>query len=305
MKEKGHQPVMLEEVCEYLHIKTPVKTEKKPRIIDATLGAGGHTSALINLGAFVLGIDQDERMLEIAKSNLKQTCLALNSNVERCLKIVRGNFRDIVKIAHTYDFFNVDGVLYDLGVSSFHFDNDYRGFSFKNEENPLDMRLGGADVGIKASDLLNSLRKDQLVELFNVVLDGGAARRLAEKIVRAREEKPFEKVGDLLKIIENNKKSKIHPATNVFLALRMAVNSEIDSLSASLSDVLGLLKPGGRIVVISFHSGEDKVVKHFLRLWEESGFGNVLTKKPITPSTREFAENARARSAKMRVFEKK
>jgi len=278
-----HESVMTGEVVENLHVKNQAK------YIDATLGTGGHALAIARMGGQVLGIEADPEMLTIAKSRLKE------EKIKNC-KLVIGNFIDIDKIAKDNGYEKVSGIVFDLGVSNLHLKDLSRGFSFANPEAELDMRLNREAQGVKASDLLNLLRRDQLIELFTVTLDPGPARWLSSKVLNFREEQKFEKVGDLLEVCKGLKTGKktLNEATLPFLALRIAVNSELDNFKNALPKAYELLEDGGRLIVITFHSREEDIAKEF--------FGNK--KEYITPSFDEVNKNQRSRSAKMRVLQK-
>ncbi len=277
-----HESVMTREVIKNLHIKSQAK------YIDATLGTAGHTLAIAENGGQVLGIEADPEMLTIAKERLE--------NTRPTPKLVLGNFIDIDKIAHEEGFEKVSGILFDLGVSNIHLTDTSRGFSFGNPEAALDMRLNPEAQGVKASDLLNLLRKDQLTDLFMVTLDPGSSRWLSGRVIKSRQEKPISTVADLLEICKGLKTGKktLNEATLPFLALRIAVNSELDNLRNVLPKAYDLLEEGGRLVVITFHSGEDEIVKEF--------FGKKG--EYIVPSESEIDVNQRSRSAKMRVLQK-
>lgn len=276
-----HESVMTREVIEKLHIK------KACKYIDATLGTGGHTLAIAQKGGEVLGIEADPEMLTIARNRLKN---------ETGCRLVNGNFVDIDKIAKDNGFGKVSGILFDLGVSNLHLTDTTRGFSFGNPEAELDMRLNRESQGVKAKDLLNLLRRDQLIEMFTETLDPGPARWLSSKILDFRSVRQFEKVGDLLEVCQGLKtgKKKLNEATLPFLALRIAVNSELDNLRNALSKAYDLLIEGGKLIIITFHSKEEEVVDKF---FEKKG-------ELLTPSIEEIDKNQRSRSAKMRVIEK-
>jgi len=268
-----HESVMVREVIENLHIK------KACKYIDATVGTGGHTLEIIKAGGKVLGIEADPEMLAIAGKRLGTKA-----------KLILGNFINIDEIAEREGFEKVSGILFDLGVTNMHLTDDARGFSFSNPDNPLDMRINPAAQGVKALDLVNVLRQDQLEELFGVTMEKGGARWLAKRVLERR---PMSKVGDFLQVCAGLRgKPGISPATLPFLALRIAVNSELDNLREALPKAFSLLTKGGRMIVISFHSGEDRIVKKF-------GGGKI-----ILPSAEEIELNPRARSAKMRVIER-
>ena len=263
--EIKHEPVLLKEVVEALHINN------QGRYVDATLGAGGYSLEILRRGGIILGIDADPKMVAIAKERLEKVL------------IVNANFVNIDSIARENGFENVDGIVFDLGVSNIHFLGDDRGFSFSDKEAPLDMRLNPDTQAVKASDLLNKLRGDQLKLMLGW--------NLAQEVVKARAIKPFGKVGDLTALIGEKRFDKTHPATKAFLALRMAVNSELENLREALPKALGLLRKGGVLAVVTFNSDEDRVVKNF------RGGGKI-----ILPSREEVLHNPKARSAKLRVL---
>lgn len=282
IEEKVHESVMTAEVVEYLHVKN------QARYIDATLGTGGHSLAIAENGGLVLGIDMDPAILTIAQERLK--------SVRPTPKLVLGNFTEIDRIARQNGFDGVSGIVLDLGVSNLHLKNLERGFSFANRDANLDMRLNHETQGVKASDLLNLLRRDQLVDLFETVMDPGAARWIAGRVVEFRKKNPIKKVDDLLSIVRGLKTGKktLHEATLPFLALRIAINSELDNLRQVLPKAYQLLESGGNLVVITFHSGEDEIVKDFFK-----GRGTL-----ILPGVEEVNNNPRSRSAKMRILQK-
>lgn len=303
--QKAHEPVMVGEVLWALNIDG-VAHLKVGSFIDATLGFGGHSKEIIKKNCRVLGIDEDEVALKHAESGLKKACPSDYQGVVRYFKLVQGNFSNIFKIAKDNGFTQVDGILYDLGVSSYQITSKDRGFSFKHKDAPLDMRINPESQGVRASDLLNALDRRSLEELFSKVLSFDKARMISKKIVERRKEKSFEKVSDFLEIIDLKNKgiAKIHPATKPFMALRMAVNSELENLKDSLPQAFKLLKKAGRLVVISFHSGEDKIVKDFFKEMENKNLAQIITKKPLLPTKDEVSKNKRSRSAKLRALEK-
>lgn len=258
---KPHIPVLLNEAVSGLQV-TPGK-----RFIDATTGGGGHAKEIEKLGGRVLGID-----------------------IDADTGAIQGNFRDIEEIAKKHGFDAVDGILFDLGVSSHQLDTPSRGFSFRFPDEPLDMRMNQQE-GETVGDLVNHLREEALYEILAKFSEDERSRAIAHAIVRAR---PISTTGDLYHIVGKASAAKI------FQALRIATNDEMEALKSGLAGAEKLIKPGGRLVVISFHSLEDRIVKQFMR---GSGW-KVLTKKPITPGDRELVENRRSRSAKLRISEK-
>lgn len=280
-----HKSVLLNEAVDALHI------ENSARYIDATLGAGGHTIEILKRGGRVLGIEADKKMIEVAKEKIEEACPAPKYEFGSQYILVNDNFRNIASVAKENGFMGVSGILFDLGISSIHLDSDDRGFSFKDEAAPLDMRLSTDIQMVKASDLVNSLSEKHLMDLFLEGMEYADARRLASRVIRNRAEKSISTVGDFLDITGREKRGKIHPATKAFMALRIAVNTEMDSLKTALPEAYSLLSIGGVMAVISFHSGEDKVVKDLYR-----------DSELILPTEEEINENPRARSAKMRII---
>lgn len=280
MTTQYHESVMVKEVIESLHIKTGSK------IIDCTLGTGGHSEAIISEGGEVLGIEMDPKMLKIAKKRLGPKA-----------KLVLGNFSDIAKIAEENNFLNVDGILMDLGVSNLHLKDDDRGFSFTESEQALDMRLNPEIQGVKASDLLNVLNVGQLTEMFNKVMNLDLSRRWAKRIIVTR---PYNTVNDI-KVTAFNMphKSSLDSATLPMLALRIAVNSELDNLDMAIPQAFKILKPGGRLSVITFHSGEEEIVKKYM---DDKYLKGKL--KIRLAGNDEIFKNKRSRSAKLYTYVK-
>jgi 16S rRNA (cytosine1402-N4)-methyltransferase len=287
---KYHEPVLVDEVIQAL------KVRDGGRYVDATLGDGGHTIEILKKGGIVLGIDCEDGSLERAKQRIKE------ADLEKNFTAVRGNFIDVENLARENEFFAVDGILYDLGYSSSQLE-DNLGLAFSKEQ-PLDMRLDKT-LGVKALDLINVLTEKELTRIFKEFGEEPHAKKYAQDIVEARKVKKLTTTTELADLISGSAPShyeKLHPATRVFQALRIAINNEIDNLTYSLPRAARLLLPGGRMAVISFHSLEDRIVKQF-------GLGvqpdlKAVSDGIITPSEEEVAANPRARSAKMRVFEK-
>lgn len=287
-----HRPVMLNEVLDFLEVKTGGK------YIDCTLGDGGHTIEILKLGGCVLGLDYSQESLDRAVSRIKD--LGLSKNFVGRL----ANFKNLEKIANEAGFSQVDGVLFDLGYSSSQLDLDPSGLSF-SKEGDLDMRLDKT-LGVSAADLVNTLPEKELAKMFFDYGDERFARRFAHAIVKARELKKLTSTQDLVKVIVDAAPSgyengRIHPATRVFQSLRIAVNDEIDNLNRSLPQAARLLLPRARMIVISFHSLEDGAVKRFGQAMQP--VLKSLVAKPVVPSEAEVFDNVRARSAKMRVYE--
>jgi 16S rRNA (cytosine1402-N4)-methyltransferase len=292
MKNELHESVLVNEVVRALHVN------KDSSYIDATTGNGGHSAEILKNGGKVLGIELDPEMLKIAESRLKKEGF-------KDFKLVNGNFTKIDKFAKDAGLEKVDGILFDLGVTNLHLKDLERGFSFANPEAPLDMRISPELEGVRGSDLLNVLREDQLEDLFEITLEPGPAKWITGRVLHSRAARPISTVGDFLEISEGLKigKSSLNEATLPFLALRIAVNSELSNLEEVLPKAFDLLGIGGRLVVISFHSGEDAIVKEFFRNKKLEG-AKAVTSKPIEAGEIEVGINRRARSAKMRILEK-
>jgi 16S rRNA (cytosine1402-N4)-methyltransferase len=293
-----HVPILLEEVIEHLKVK------ENGRYIDATLGGGGHTARILELGGKVLGIDQDQDALNYVKENFKFEILNFK------LKLAKGNFREIDKLAHLNIFDKVDGILFDLGVSSHQIDEAERGFSFLRE-GPLDMRMDKSS-SVTAEVLVNLLGKRELTEIFSKYGQERRAITVAREIVKSRKQKAIKTTGQLTEVIKNaygikgniNDFTKNEISKRVFQALRIAVNSEIENLDEALGKALGLLISGGRLVVITFHSLEDAIVKEQFEEFKKQNLGEIITEKPIMVQREEIEKNSRSKSAKLRVFAK-
>ncbi len=294
-----HTPVLLKEVIDLLGI------EPGEKYIDATIGGGGHTEAILKRRGIVLGIDVDEDAINYVRKNLELRI----QNSE--LMLAKGNFRDLRKIAHLKGFDKVSGVLFDLGVSSHQIDTPERGFSFL-KEGPLDMRMD-KDSTVSAETLINLLGKGELYDIFNRLGQERRSRTISNSIIRARRVKAIKTTQELSRIIEKAyglKEGKVSDFTKnfvnqkVFQALRIAVNNELENIKEALPECLYLLKGKGRIAVISFHSLEDGIVKKTFREFENKNMGKIITEKPIEASKEEVEANPRAKSAKLRVFEK-
>lgn len=292
-----HRPVLVKEVERFLAVA------KNGLYIDTTVGGGGHSKRIIALGGKVLGIDQDRKVLKVAAKHLASAC------PPGVLHLAHGNFVNLKKIARKYHFVPADGILFDLGLSSYQLEEEGRGFSFLKDE-PLDMRMDPENQGVTAFVLVNSLPKRRLHEAFYQLADEQLARPIAQAIYRTRSLKPIATTGELARVVEKvyrkrRVRSRIHPATKVFLALRILVNSELENLKKGLAQAFEILNPEGRLVVISFHSGEDRIVKNFLKERQKAGEAEILTKKPVGPEKEEIEKNPRCRSAKLRALVKK
>jgi 16S rRNA (cytosine1402-N4)-methyltransferase len=300
-----HKPVLLKEVCELLEVDTFAHLQHEVTIVDATVGFGGHAKEFVSRGIKVIGIDTDPYALKTAEEVIKSACPPTFQKKSGFFTLVRGNFRDIVTIVNKIGATTIVGILMDVGVSSYQIDSPDRGFSFQFPDAPLDMRMSDA-LGVTAADLLNVLSEKQLAQIFYDV-EYRFGHKLASLIVSRRKEKPFKSVADLLSVIDKirfSTEKKVHPATLPFMALRIAVNSELETLKNVIPNAYDLLAPGGKLAIISFHSGEDRIVKDaFITLSNEYG-AIIVTKKPVMASESEIRDNSRSRSAKLRVIQK-
>ncbi len=286
--EIHHRPVMLEETIEALQV------QPGGRYIDCTVGEGGHAAAILEAsapGGLLLGLDVDPEAIEIARARLKKFG-------KNCF-LVQENFRHLEEICQRYNFHPVHGVLFDLGVSSLQLEREGRGFSFQQEA-PLDMRFDPREP-LTAEDIVNRLPEEELALILQKYGEERHSHRIARCIVRNRPIKTTLQLAELVSRAVDGKRGRIHPATRTFQALRIAVNHELENLSLALKAAVNVLGPGGRLVVISFHSLEDRLVKNFMR--QEKGL-QVVHKKVLRPSPEEVQRNPRSRSARLRVAER-
>jgi 16S rRNA (cytosine1402-N4)-methyltransferase len=295
--ELKHIPVLKEEVFEFINLPS------HGTFIDCTLGLGGHTADILSRtgeGAHAIAFEVDEENLAEAEKRL--------SSFQNQVTFIRDNFITIHEYVDDLEDNCVQAILFDLGLSSPHVDKGARGFSFLRG-GPLDMRFDQRS-GRTAQDLIQRLSPRELIRIFKEYGEEPHARQIAENIVKVRKAQPFKTTIDLADFIEEiiPRRGKEHPATRVFQALRIAVNEELDVLAQALQNAVSVLCPGGRIVVISYHSLEDRIVKNtfktFSRPQEGSPVLNILTKKPLVPTHEEIKANPRARSAKLRCAEK-
>jgi len=292
----GHQSVLLHEAIESLHI-LPSSV-----IVDATLGGAGHAKEIAShLGkeGILVGIDADDDAIERAKQALK--------GEKATIRLCKDNFRNLERILNSEGIEKVDGFLFDLGWSAYHL-NVGRGFTFSKDE-PLVMTYQ-KDISkdtLTAEIIVNTWREESLADIFWGWGEEKFSRKIAKAIIKERSEKPIKTTGDLVDIISKAVPSwyrhrKIHPATKVFQALRIAVNDELGAIETALKISVEKLSTNGRIAVITFHSIEDRLIKQVFRSWKEEKKG--IPWKLIKPSKEEVQNNPRARSAKLRVFEK-
>jgi 16S rRNA (cytosine1402-N4)-methyltransferase len=292
-----HTPVMLQEVLEWLRIKAD------GTYIDATAGAAGHSEAIaerLSLHGRLISLDRDAQALEIARERLKK----FGSRVS----CVLSPFSKIAEAAHELGIPKVDGVLADLGVSSMQLDQPERGFSFR-EAGPLNMRMGVSAEGeaseLTADEIVNRWSEKELADLLYREADEHDSRRIARAVVRAR---PIRDTAHLATVVAGARKQwgrqRLHPATKTFLALRIAVNREMEELGQFLSRVPATMSSAGRCVILTYHSREDRIVKEAFREAERQGELQILTKHVVRPSEEEERTNPRSRSAKLRCAER-
>jgi len=288
----AHKPVMAKQVAELL------VSNEEGIYVDATAGSGGHLSFFSGNypEAMFVGVDIDPEAVQFLLNKFSDA-----SNV----RILRGNYADLPELLQGIGIAQVHGILLDLGISMHQALSAERGFSIKNP-GPLDMRFS-ADQKVTAYQLVNELSEEQLAEIIYKYGEEPKARRIAKAVVEARKTKPLETTDELANLVVRTvgySRGRIHPATRVFQALRIATNQELENLEEALPRLLGVLREGGRLAVISYHSLEDRIVKQFFKTWEEEDQGMRLTKKVIKPSLEETKENPSSRSAKLRVFMK-
>ena len=291
--DRLHVPVMVEEVCGLLSAHGPLA------FVDVTVGTGGHGAAMLRAtSARMLGIDRDAAALSIARDRLAEFGARVT--------LQQADFSELAGVMKESGFAGADAILADLGMSSYALDDPERGFSFRLD-GPLDMRMDNRQT-LRAYDLVNEESAEELARIIYTYGEERASRRIAKLIVDARRRHPIETTAELRAIVERalgaRRRQGAHPATRTFQALRIAVNREMESLATLLRDGPAMLRPGGRMLVISYHSLEDRPVKERFRELVQGGGYVALTRKVIKPSAAETAHNPRARSARIRCIER-
>lgn len=308
-----HKSVLLNECIDNLNIKPD------GIYVDGTMGGAGHSgciAAKLENGGRLIAIDQDEDAIAVGTDRL--------SVYGDKVTIVRSNYSCMKEIVRGIGLYGVDGILLDLGVSSYQLDNPERGFTYRDENAPLDMRMDNR-MEMTARDIVNDYTDEELRRIIRNYGEDKFAGNIAKEIVKSRAVKPIETTGELVDIIRRAYPAKElrkpgHPAKKTFQAIRIELNSELKVLEENLRDMVNLLNDGGRICVITFHSLEDRIVKNIFRECENpcicppdfpvcvcgrKSLGKVISRKPILPSEEELAENKRSQSAKLRVFERR
>lgn len=289
---------MLKEVLGYLNLR-PGKI-----IVDATIGTGGHSRAILEgimPGGRLIAVDRDQESLVVSRDRLRE--------FKDCCEFVHGNFADIDNILEGLGIKKIDGILFDLGISSFQLEDPQRGFSFQ-QEGPLDMRID-RDSYISAYDLVNNLNEEEISSLLWTFGQERWHNRIAHLLVEEREKHPIATTQQLVDIVfkampyrYRHRYYRIHPATRTFQAVRIAVNRELESLENVIGKAISLLEKNARICIISFHSLEDRIVKHSFRKAAEEEAIEIITHKPVTASASEMDANPSSRSSKLRAAEK-
>ncbi len=286
-----HQPVLLKEIIQILEPK------ENENFIDATFGEGGVSFEIARYGANVLAFEWDPELYKEGLQKIKKL------NMENKIKLVNQNFKNIKRVVKQEGFSKIKGIVFDLGISSWHYEKSGRGFSFKYDE-PLDMRIN-PKIKITAFEIVNYYSYEDLVKIFKNYGQEKSAERIARAIIDRRKKKKIETSKELAEIVAEVKtqKRKIHPATQIFMALRTFINDELGNLEKGLKDAYDVLDKGGKIVVLSFQGLEDVVIKKVFKMLKQKG-AKVITPNVIKPSKQEVLQNPRARSAKLRSIEK-
>jgi 16S rRNA (cytosine1402-N4)-methyltransferase len=304
----AHIPVLTDDI---LNALIPDPDNPPGRVIDGTLGAGGHTRALLEAGVGqVLAFDVDTQAIQLAEKTL--------ADYTDRVHIVHDSYANMTQHAQQRGWFAVDGILLDLGLSSMQLDTPQRGFAFKHD-GPLDMRFDKQRQPLTAAMIVNQWDADNMADIFYKYGEERHSRKIAQDIVNARPFETTQQLADFIAdVMPRAYKSRIHPATRIFQALRIAVNDELGTIERTLPEAIDLLRPGGRLAVISFHSLEDRIVKQTFKeaaeeivappgmasIEEKEAIIKLINRKPITPDDAEMQQNPRSRSSKLRIAEK-
>ena len=290
-----HRPVLLKETLEILD------PQPNENYIDATFGEGNFSFQLINYirpNGKVLAFEWDPELYRLGLEKIKKM-------KEKNIKLVNENFKKIKKVVKKEKFWEIKGIVFDLGVSRWHYEKSKRGFAFKKDE-PLDMRINPQEIKITAFDIINYFGYEELIKILKDYGEEEKAEMIAKEIVERRKVKKIETTKELAEIVAQVKRGfkKIHPATKTFMALRIFINKELENLKLGLEEAFDILTKGGKIVIISFHGLENKVIKSFIKKYKNQKQIEVLTKKAIKPSLEEKKSNPSSRSAILRAIKK-
>ena len=293
-----HVPVLKKEVLKYLDV------QPNQNFIDCTINGGGHSLTILKRNApdgKILGIETDPEIY----NTLKEKCSTPGFEHKQRLVLVNDNFVHLKSIVKKEKFKNIAGILFDLGMSFWHLKQSGRGFSFQKNE-LLDMRYNPDLQDLTAAEIINTWPLNEIEKILKEYGEERFSKRIAKEIIKARKQKSITSTFQLVEIIKNivpknYTKRKIHPATKTFQALRIAVNNELDNFERTLPQALNALTPRGKLIIISFHSLEDRIIKNFLRARQKQGTLKILTKKPIRASQKEISQNPSSRSAKLRA----
>ena len=300
---KGHHSVLKDEITKVFFSET---LGEESYLCDCTFGGGGHSFSLIeqNPNLKVIAFDQDPQAIDAGFESIKKR------NMEKKVQLIQANFSQLGEKVEEMGLVGlIHGILFDLGVSSHHLGNASRGFSFQLE-GPLDMRMAGHHLGHPtAAEVLNQKSEREIADIIYQYGEERNSRRIASEIVKFRSSTELKSTKQLENIVfrcypKRARYGRIHPATKTFQALRLYVNQELEVLEPTLEAALRVLKKGGHIAAISFHSLEDRIIKHQFRKFSREGGGDVVTKRPMLPTAKEQEENKRSRSAKLRIFKK-
>ncbi len=276
--------------------------------VDATVGLGGHAEGILQRAeeCILIGIDRDDKALEISGERLKETATRLSGSKTKNYRIhlIRDSFSNIKAVVNGLGYIKVDGVLLDVGISALHLKAEGRGFSFLKDD-PLDMRMDQRQR-LTAEEVVNRYSEKDIASVIWQYGEERFSRRIARAIINTRHKKPIKSCRELAGIIERavRRRGRIHPATRTFQALRIEVNKELAELSMAIDEGADILEAGGRFCVLSYHSLEDRIVKHAFKRLAKDGIFNIITRKPLVPGRQEQGLNPSSRSAKLRVAEK-